>query len=183
MNDPNGLVEYNGVYHVFYQADPEHLINENIGWGHKISSDLLHWEEASRHCSLIKVMTETGALPSAVIKDDKMYLLYTGHVNQESGYIETQNLAVSKDGIHFEKYDGNPVIKNPPADTTMRFRDPKIWEKMEIIMQLSVGRQKINAEKLYITEAGTCRSIHIAECLQILTDPSEICGNARILCR
>ena len=38
MNDPNGLVEYNGVYHVFYQADPEHLINENIGWGHKISS-------------------------------------------------------------------------------------------------------------------------------------------------
>ena len=58
MNDPNGLVEYNGVYHVFYQADPEHLINENIGWGHKISSDLLHW-----HCSLIKVMTETDALP------------------------------------------------------------------------------------------------------------------------
>ena len=33
---------------------------------------------------------------------------------------------------------------------------------MEIIMQLSVGRQKINAEKLYITEAGTCRSIHIS---------------------
>ncbi len=63
MNDPNGLVEYNGVYHVFYQADPEHLINENIGWGHKISSDLLHWEECHRHCSLIKVMTETGALP------------------------------------------------------------------------------------------------------------------------
>ncbi len=29
----------------------------------------------------------------------------------------------------FEKYDGNPVIKNPPADTTMRFRDPKKWEK------------------------------------------------------
>lgn len=184
MNDPNGLVEYNGVYHVFYQADPEHLINENIGWGHKISSDLLHWEECQPALLPDQSYDRDGCFTgSAVIKDDKMYLLYTGHVNQESGYIETQNLAVSKDGIHFEKYDGNPVIKNPPADTTMRFRDPKIWEKMEIIMQLSVGRQKINAEKLYITEAGTCRSIHIAECLQILTDPSEICGNARILCR
>ena len=162
MNDPNGLVEYNGVYHVFYQADPEHLINENIGWGHKISSDLLHWEECQPALLPDQSYDRDGCFTgSAVIKDDKMYLLYTGHVNQESGYIETQNLAVSKDGIHFEKYG----------------------KKMEIIMQLSVGRQKINAEKLYITEAGTCRSIHIAECLQILTDPSEICGNVRILCR
>ena len=126
MNDPNGLVEY----HVFYQADPEHLINENIGWGHKISSDLLHWEECQPALLPDQSYDRDGCFTgSAVIKDDKMYLLYTGHVNQESGYIETQNLAVSKDGIHFEKYDGNPVIKNPPADTTMRFRDPKIWEK------------------------------------------------------
>lgn len=57
-----------------------------------------------------------------------MYLLYTGHVNQENGYVETQNLAVSEDGIHFEKYEGNPVIEKTPIDTTMRFRDPKIWE-------------------------------------------------------
>ena len=48
-------------------------------------------------------------------------------IRQENGYKETQNLAVSKDGIHFEKYDGNPVIKKPPVDTTLRFRDPKIW--------------------------------------------------------
>ncbi len=65
----------------------------------------------------------------------------------------------------------------------MRFRDPKIWEKNGNYYAVIGGRQKINAEKLYITEAGTCRSIHIAECLQILTDPSEICGNVRILCR
>ena len=45
MNDPNGLVEYKGAYHVFYQADPDHLINKTIGWGHKMSYDLLHWEE------------------------------------------------------------------------------------------------------------------------------------------
>ena len=105
MNDPNGLVEYNGVYHVFYQADPEHLINENIGWGHKISSDLLHWEECQPALLPDQSYDRDGCFTgSAVIKDDKMYLLYTGHVNQESGYIETQNLAVSKDGIHFEKY-------------------------------------------------------------------------------
>jgi len=129
MNDPNGLVEYKGVYHVFYQADPEHLVNEKIGWGHKISHDLLHWEECPQALFPNEGYDRDGCFTgSAVIKDDKMYLLYTGHVNHENGYIETQNLAVSEDGIHFEKYEGNPVIKNPPIDTTMRFRDPKIWE-------------------------------------------------------
>ena len=130
MNDPNGLVEYKGAYHVFYQADPEHLVNEKIGWGHKISYDLLHWEECPQALFPNECYDRDGCFTgSAVIKDDKMYLLYTGHVNQENGYIETQNLAVSEDGIHFEKYEGNPVIENPPIDTTMRFRDPKIWEQ------------------------------------------------------
>ena len=114
MNDPNGLVEYKGVYHVFYQADPEHLVNEKIEWGHKISHDLLHWEECPQALFPNECYDRDGCFTgSAVIKDDKMYLLYTGHVNQENGYIETQNLAVSEDGIHFEKYEGNPVIKNP----------------------------------------------------------------------
>ena len=70
MNDPNGLVEYNGVYHVFYQADPEHLINENIGWGHKISSDLLHWEECQPALLPDQSYDRDGCFTgSAVIKD------------------------------------------------------------------------------------------------------------------
>ena len=74
---------------------------------------MLHWEECQPALLPDQSYDRDGCFTgSAVIKDDKMYLLYTGHVNQESGYIETQNLAVSKDGIHFEKYDGNPVIKN-----------------------------------------------------------------------
>lgn len=129
MNDPNGLVEYKGAYHVFYQADPNHLINKTIGWGHKMSYDLLHWEECLPALLPDADYDRDGCFTgSAVVKDDKMYLLYTGHVNQENGYVETQNLAVSEDGIHFEKYEGNPVIEKPPIDTTMRFRDPKIWE-------------------------------------------------------
>ena len=126
MNDPNGLVEYNGVYHVFYQADPEHLINENIGWGHKISSDLLHWEECQPALLPDQSYDRDGCFTgSAVIKDDKMYLLYTGHVNQESGYIETQNLAVSKDGIHFE-VDEHPAIFPLAEEESWGMEDPRI---------------------------------------------------------
>ena len=85
MNDPNGLVEYKGVYHVFYQADPEHLVNEKIGWGHKISSRFATLGGvSSRHCFPNEGYDRDGCFTgSAVIKDDKMYLLYTGHVNHE----------------------------------------------------------------------------------------------------
>ena len=56
MNDPNGLVEYKGVYHVFYQADPEHLVNEKIGWGHKKVTICYIGRSVHRHSSQMKVM-------------------------------------------------------------------------------------------------------------------------------
>ncbi len=130
MNDPNGLVKFRDEYHVFYQADPEHLINETIGWGHYKSKDLLHWEECPEAIFPDQIYDRDGCFTgSGMVKDDCLYILYTGHRNLENGYVETQNIAWSEDGIQFKKYEGNPVIDLPPVDTTHRFRDPKLWEK------------------------------------------------------
>ena len=80
-------------------------------WGHAKSKDLLHWEELPVALAPSESYDKDGCFSgSAIVKDDKLYLLYTGHVDDEEKREETQCLAVSTDGITFEKLPTNPVI-------------------------------------------------------------------------
>lgn len=125
MNDPNGLIFFKGKYHAFFQHNPHKPEWGQMHWGHAVSEDLLTWEELP--IALYPDMpyeNDGGCFSgSAIEKDGKMYLFYTS-VSHEYG--QTQSMAVSEDGLHFEKYGGNPIIKAAPAEGSADFRDPKV---------------------------------------------------------
>jgi len=129
MNDPNGLVFYEGEYHLFYQYNPFDDVWGHMSWGHAISADLLHWEHLP-----VALHEENGIMVfsgSAVVDwqntsgfgtgdNPPLVAVYTGHSENE----QTQNLAYSIDhGRTWTKYTGNPVI----AIGAREFRDPKVF--------------------------------------------------------
>src|SRR5580700_8152677 len=57
MNDPNGLVYSNGIYHLYYQYNPLQLVAGNQSWGHATSTDLIHWVNANPQIAIPQILS------------------------------------------------------------------------------------------------------------------------------
>jgi sucrose-6-phosphate hydrolase SacC (GH32 family) len=136
LNDPNGLVYYRGVYHMFYQYNPVGCKWGNMHWGHAESKDLIRWEEKDP----VLYPDEMGTMfsGSAIVDDrnvtglkkndnDVILLYYTAAGNTDSELSRHQSfvqcLAYSIDGgTTFVKYSDNPVVPFLEEGN----RDPKV---------------------------------------------------------
>lgn len=131
MNDPNGLVYKDGVYHLYYQHNPYGCKGGNLHWGHASSRDLVNWQ--LHDIALYRDTLGHAFSGSSVVDHDNcagfgkgaIVAFYTAHVNKRSPE-EVQCIAYSNDGGKtFTKYEGNPVIV--PHDGLNDFRDPKVF--------------------------------------------------------
>ncbi|CYX74347.1 Beta-fructosidases (levanase/invertase) [Streptococcus suis] len=134
MNDPNGFIYFRGEYHLFYQFNPYESVWGPMHWGHAKSKDLVNWEQLPVALAPDKAYDKDGCFSgSAIVKDDTLWLMYTGNIVNEDGSVrQVQNMAYSTDGIHFEKIAQNPVATEellPEEVIANDFRDPKIFEK------------------------------------------------------
>jgi fructan beta-fructosidase len=138
MNDPNGLVYHQGVYHLFYQFYPDDIVWGPMHWGHATSTDMIHWE----HKPIALYPDEHGLIfsGSAVVDTQNtsgfgttdnppLVAIFTYHdmEAEKAGKFDyqTQGIAYSLDnGETWTKYEKNPVIGNTGIKD---FRDPKVF--------------------------------------------------------
>ncbi len=146
-NDPNGLILYEGKYHMFYQYNPASTEWGNMHWGHAVSSDLLHWE----HRDITLFPDEMGTMYSGSAIEDvhnvtglkcnehnPLLLYYTVAPDRNilsQGKHRCQCLAYSTDGGYtFEKYSKNPVVDVISEPN----RDPKVVYVSELEKYLMI---------------------------------------------
>jgi fructan beta-fructosidase len=136
MNDPNGMVYHNGIYHLFFQYYPGGTVWGPMHWGHATSKDLIHWQQQP----IALYPDSLGYIFSGSVVVDKnntsgfgidgkvpLVAVFTSHYPHAAPGatdFENQSLAYSLDnGKTWTKYSGNPVLKNPGISD---FRDPKV---------------------------------------------------------
>lgn len=129
LNDPNGLVFFKGQYHVFYQWNPMACNHTYKEWGHFVSDDLTTWRRVDTALKPSLENLDSAGIYSgaAFVKDERLYVFYTGNVRDADGRSvkSSQMWAVSEDGIHFEKLG---ELFPHPAGFTKDVRDPMVWQ-------------------------------------------------------
>jgi fructan beta-fructosidase len=167
MNDPNGLVDYQGEHHMFYQYNPfGNVWDFTISWGHAVSTDWVHWKElpvaipATDTVSIFSgsaVVDKNNSSGFGTPGNPPLVAIYTLYYRKDSidpkdGSViplgtQAQAIAFSTDrGRTWTPYANNPVI-NPNKDSSINpkeFRDPKVFwydPAQQWIMAVALSRQ------------------------------------------
>jgi fructan beta-fructosidase len=156
MNDPNGLVYFEGEYNLFYQYYPDSTVWGPMHWGHAVSTDLIHWVNLPialypdslgyifSGCAVVDWKNKTGFQKGS---SPPIVAMFTHHspkrLEKGTHDFQYQSIAYSNDkGRTFVKYDGNPVISNKLKEQD--FRDPKLSWNEELgkwVVVLAAGQK------------------------------------------
>lgn len=137
LNDPNGLCDFGGEHHAFFQYSPFDAEGGTKLWGHSVSRDLVRWEYVGPALFPDQPFDVSGVYSGcALVEDGTMHVFYTGNVKLEDSddydYVSSGREAntvhvASADGVRFGRK--HVVMRNAdyPSDDTQHVRDPKVW--------------------------------------------------------
>ena len=155
LNDPNGLCQFRGIYHVFFQYAPAWPSDDIKYWGHFTSPDLLHWENHGVALAPDIAEDRSGVFSGSAFVEagaaadggDLMRLYYTGNVELAGDYDRIHEgreaneiLVTSDDGLVLSRKTVLLTNADYPKECTLHVRDPKVWSQDGMMYMLLGAR-------------------------------------------
>lgn len=143
MNDPVGLIYFQGNYHLFYQYFPYEKHWGTMHWGHAVSKDFINWQHLPIALYPSRLEDCNGCFSGSAAEDGgKMYLFYTGvhydkvkkeniHESENGLFTSCQIGMISSDGFSFDHHEKKlliPAFTDPQLGSRVHTRDPKVWK-------------------------------------------------------
>ncbi|AYA09699.1 sucrose-6-phosphate hydrolase (plasmid) [Rahnella aquatilis] len=126
LNDPNGFIQHNGRFHLFYQWNPLACAHGAKFWGHWSSADLLHWQHEPLALAPSEEYETHGCYSGSAVTDNgQLTLIYTGNVKYPDGS-RTAFQCLARENAEGE-FDKTGPVFNLPQGYTGHVRDPKVW--------------------------------------------------------
>lgn len=158
LNDPNGLCQYKGEYHVFFQYSPFNAEGGIKFWGHYTSKNLVEWQYKGTELFADQPYDCHGVYSgSALIDEDKMYLYYTGNVKHAGDYDYINEgrghntvVAISEDGIHFKHKQLVMTNADYPENMSCHIRDPKVWKDGDTYYMVQGARDQESVGQIIV---------------------------------
>ena len=146
LNDPNGLIQWKGTYHLFYQFNPYSPLSATKHWGHATSTDLVNWTDLPVALAPGPEAYDADGIYSgcAVDDDGTPTILYSG---VEWPYQLVCRAVGDDQLLRWQKDDANPVVPSVPPgmevlttdEGRVHYRDPSVWREADGTWGMIVG--------------------------------------------
>ncbi|KAL2503040.1 Beta-fructofuranosidase [Forsythia ovata] len=129
INDPNGPMYYNGIYHLFYQYNPKGAVWGNIVWAHSVSKDLINWEKVEHAIIPSKPFDQYGCWSGSatILPGNKPVIMYTGIIDKNNTQVQNYAVPANLSDPYlrvWNKPDNNPLVVADESINMTAFRDP-----------------------------------------------------------
>ncbi|CRG88323.1 hypothetical protein PISL3812_05352 [Talaromyces islandicus] len=135
INDPAGLIQWNGRHHLFSQFYPDAPLWGPMHWDHAESTDAVHWTRQPvalypPYYASSPKDTSGRWTGSSVLDNNTLHLVFTDFTDTDfhpGATPEVVSTASSTDGINFSLYPQNPIIGTASPNSPNGWRDPKVF--------------------------------------------------------
>ncbi|KAL3825745.1 hypothetical protein ACJIZ3_021774 [Penstemon smallii] len=146
----NGPMYYNGIYHLFYQYNPEGAVWGNIVWAHSVSKDLINWNRLEPAIYPSEPFDRYGCWSGSatILPGNKPIILYTGIIDNNQTQVQNYAIPANLSDPYLTKWikpKNNPLITADVSVNKTAFRDPTTaWFGPDGHWRITIGGRRRN---------------------------------------